>query len=658
MRKLILPFKLAFLIYLCAHSAIASELDDTLLEDDFLGDIPVVITASRLKQSAIDAPAAISVITRKMIDSSGAREIPELFHMVPGFQVGYSGNESPVVTYQGLTDSAARRLEVMIDGRSIYTPAFGGVPWANLPISMDNIERIEVIRGPNSVSWGSNAFLAIVNIITKDPSTETGVYTSFSAGTERFRKATVKFNDNAGLWNYRGTAEYQYDDGFTGQSLDDEFGTEGQDTKYLHKLMFSANKQLTNNQLLFIDVGISDGKNHTGKTDSDKYNHEKVSNHYQKIKWEYNQSTDDQIYLQLSNNFVRNKKVFQDGHDGDDGYITKRVDLEFQHTKTMDDIRLVWGASTRHDTMKTQYYLSSTENQYNETDRVFSNVEWKPNVDWTFNTGWLYESNTITGKSIVPRLAANYRITPEHSVRTSYTEANRLPVIIESHVNTTIGAYTYIPNYELKNERIKSLEFGYHGFLLDQQLEVDINIFRKKIRDFIRLYAYNDGGAKVQFQNKDRIDYQGAEWQLTYKPNTRTQIIYNHSFVESSSPDTYEQYLPGILVSEATNLSESIPKQTYSLNGIFELEDNHTLGITHYWRDSMYWLEAGGGTKYDLPNIARTDVTLTKYFQGSDKGEGDFLKLAIQNIGGPESDFKKDNRLDTRFHLELGMNFD
>ena len=98
-------------------------------EDFFLEDTPAVLTATRIKQSLSTAPAAITVIDKAMIKASGAKEIVELFRLVPGMQVGYERKNLPAVTYHGMSDEFSRDMQVLIDGHSIYSASFGGVHW-------------------------------------------------------------------------------------------------------------------------------------------------------------------------------------------------------------------------------------------------------------------------------------------------------------------------------------------------------------------------------------------------------------------------------------------------------------------------------------------------------------------------------------------------
>ena len=124
-------------------------------------DMPMVLSATRLQQSFFDVPAAVTIIDRQMIEQSGVREIPELLRMVPGMVVGYDSSSSAFVSYHGTSADMARRMQVLVDGRSIYHSLLASVDWIGLPLDLGDIERIEIIRGPNAASFGVNSFLEI-----------------------------------------------------------------------------------------------------------------------------------------------------------------------------------------------------------------------------------------------------------------------------------------------------------------------------------------------------------------------------------------------------------------------------------------------------------------------------------------------------------------
>lgn len=168
---------------LAGTMALASELPE--LPADLAGEVPQVLTPSRLQQAQVDAAASVTVIDREMIEALGVRDVPELLRLVPGMMVT---NESQAghtfaVNYHGTNLSDIRRLQVLVDGMSMYQSALSRILWSDLTLSIDDIERIEVTRGPNAAAYGANSFSAIINIITVHPQDGTGHMLRVAAGT-------------------------------------------------------------------------------------------------------------------------------------------------------------------------------------------------------------------------------------------------------------------------------------------------------------------------------------------------------------------------------------------------------------------------------------------------------------------------------------------
>ena len=130
-----------------------------LLADDLFMDsqaLPQVLTATRLKQTPAEVPGSMTVLDSELISASGARDISELLRLVPGMMVGNISGNPAAVNYHGTHATEARRMQVLIDGRSVYRAGLATVDWSDMPVAMEDIDRIEVFRGPNTVSYGAN----------------------------------------------------------------------------------------------------------------------------------------------------------------------------------------------------------------------------------------------------------------------------------------------------------------------------------------------------------------------------------------------------------------------------------------------------------------------------------------------------------------------
>jgi outer membrane cobalamin receptor len=162
--------RLSLVLSLCVpipSSAQASTSRDlTQLDLEDLMNVQVT-SVSKREQKVSTAGAAIYVITQEDIRRSGATNIPDLLRMVPGVNVARVDHSDWAVSIRGFNAVYANKVLVLVDGRSVYHPVFSGVLWYALDVPLENIERIEVIRGPGGTVWGANAMNGVINIITK-----------------------------------------------------------------------------------------------------------------------------------------------------------------------------------------------------------------------------------------------------------------------------------------------------------------------------------------------------------------------------------------------------------------------------------------------------------------------------------------------------------
>src|SRR5450432_1191845 len=152
-----------------------------------------VTSVGRKAQKISKAPAAVFVLTADDIRRSGATSIPEALQWVPGLTVLRPDGRSWVVSARGSSRLYSDKILVMIDGRSLYTPLFSGVVWDAVDVALQDIERIEIVRGPGAVMWGPNALNGVINIITKSAQSTKGAAVSLAAGNELRGAAETRF---------------------------------------------------------------------------------------------------------------------------------------------------------------------------------------------------------------------------------------------------------------------------------------------------------------------------------------------------------------------------------------------------------------------------------------------------------------------------------
>ncbi len=173
--------------------------DGSILEMDLRELTEIRVTSvSRRPQKLSDTAAAVYVITSEDIRRSGATTLPEVLRMVPGVEVARINASTWAITTRGMNGRFSNKLLVLVDGRSVYTPLFSGVYWETQDIPLEDVDRIEVIRGPGASIWGANAVNGIINVITRSAREDRGWLVSGTGGTEERARTLVRYEGRLG----------------------------------------------------------------------------------------------------------------------------------------------------------------------------------------------------------------------------------------------------------------------------------------------------------------------------------------------------------------------------------------------------------------------------------------------------------------------------
>jgi len=362
---------------------------------------PIVLSASKLPQLQTEAPASITVIDRALIEASGATQIAELFRLVPGMQVGNSRGNFPVVAYQGLTSEFPQGVQVVIDGSSVYSPIFAGVIWSALPVAIEDIERIEIVRGPNNASFGANAFQGVINITTIHASQVAGLTTSFRINNDHSERAFFRYASTQpdGKLSSRISLSSEKKEGY--KKLSDDFSKEA--------LSGRVDFRFNTHNTLQINFAALDSKRQTQnpriETPFDPKRDRNESTQFAQITWEHQTSDAQQISTHLSFHHF----------DGKDKYNTPMGildissesttwNLDVEHLMQLSDTqRLVWGSGLIHEAVYAPFRLGSTSTKTNTRMRLFGNLETRLTEQFILNTGGLVEREHLTGSFIACR---------------------------------------------------------------------------------------------------------------------------------------------------------------------------------------------------------------------------------------------------------------
>lgn len=631
---------------------------NTTVEADFFGNTPLVLTASRMSKPLLEAPATVSIIDRKTIEAAGVREVAELFRLVPGFIVGYFNGNTPVVSYHGLGDQFSRQTQVLIDGRSVFIPSFGGVSWANLPLLLEDIERVEIIRGPNAVTYGANAFLATINIITRhaaeDYGTRYSVTTSDNANPD-VKDGYVRHGYHQGDLDWRLSAGTGSDDGFR----------DVHDSKRINKVNFRLDLARQNNQLWTVQLGSSDNTSDIGRLNrpTNIEREFEATNSFFSLQWEKIRDTNSTI-IKLSHTQQKVVDQFDPspitlaGVPGISTFFdlnrdSDRSDFEITQTEELDaSLRLVYGASFRHDRVQSRIISTDNRSHKIDTSRIFAGIEWRVNQDWLFDIGTTLEDSSLTDGENSPRLSIIRTIANHHAVRFVVSKARRNPVIYE-HSGLTfqnldvpgigqIDIKTFEGNAAIKPESIISYEIGLRSQLMAPRVSSDIKLFTHKITDQVigTVFAENHpvlGPLAVNsFDNSGQTRVSGIEVSFDYVPFQKLEFKTGVSAINVES--------------NVMAIFETFAERTGFIHSVYHWNDKHDTSASFYYLDEIRWI-SGGTTR---PSFEKLDLRYAYLISSANETR---IELIGQNLLEEYSDYRAENIAEKTFLLRFSSGF-
>lgn len=602
-------------------------------EQDYLGEMPVVLSVTRLAQPLNETPAAVTVLDRELIRRSGARDLAELLRLVPGFIFTHiEGAVKPTATYHADYDSITRHLDVYVDGRSVYSSLLvGTASLGMMGIVLEDIERIEVLRGSNSAAYGANAFLGVVNVVTRHAADTVGGMISVSAGQGNLRDGVARVGWGDSHAAFRLTAASQADDGFNKLA----------DSKRMQQLNFRGDLQLTGRDELTLTAGHAalDWNSDTEYGVMDQ----RWRNSHARAEWTRTLDSASQFKLSATTD----EELYRDFYplmraDG----VSRRVVLEGTYSFVANPAwRFVWGTHYRHEQVHSVDLFAGHPDQSFASWRLFGNAEWRPHAQWLVNMGGLWERHSIIGSESAPRLVVNFLAAPGHTLRVGATSAYKLPTLFELRSSWYLDGQPMIEaRGGARSERIDTTEIGYLG-QLHPTLSLDFRGFVEKVKGLLR-YSRPCSGCGNDVVNKDPNTQRGWEGQLRWQPSPDTQVFLNHTRL-SLVPDA---------TSSALNTDPyRAPRHFSSFVLMQRLPENIDLSLIHTTTQSYFWVR-----KDDmLPAFRQTDLRLAKSFRlGTTRAEA---AMFLRAIGGGHVDYVQrglpEVYLDRRLHASLRLDF-
>ncbi|MBI5186694.1 MAG: TonB-dependent receptor plug domain-containing protein [Nitrospinae bacterium] len=389
-----------------------------------------ITSVSKKEENLLDAAAAVYVVTQEDIRRSGAASIPEALRMVPGLQVARIDANKWAITSRGFNGRYASKLLVLMDGRSIYTPLFAGVYWEVQDTLLEDVDRIEVIRGPGATLWGANAVNGVINIITKKAGeTQGGLATGGGGDEERGfggLRYGGKLNGNA---SYRAYAKY-----FNRDSFVDESGKDGTDEWDQYRGGFRVDWDSSqDDSLTFQGDAYSGnaGQTMTQPALAPPYSRTfdgdiNVSGENVLARWKrsFSSSSDMEIQLYYDNNEYGEEDVGRSDLD--------IFDLDFQHRFMLGERhQVIWGLGYRYIHGKFDSSFAVSFDPENRADHLFT-AFLQDEIAIIHDrlhliVGSKFEHNDYTGSEAQPNGRLVWTPDPRHTVWTAISRAVRTP---------------------------------------------------------------------------------------------------------------------------------------------------------------------------------------------------------------------------------------
>jgi len=676
--------KLSLSIGLSLFTSLANATNE-VSELDYYQELPVILSASRLSQPLSEAPNAVTVIDRKMIVASGFRAIPDLFKLVPGMYVSYYKGSQAFVSYHGATDQYARRMQVMIDGRSVYMPPVSTVDWADLPITVDDIERIEVIRGPAAASHGANSTQGVISIVTRDAGDLDGGSVSFTRGDKGVNDITTRFGKRGEKYDYRMTLAYSADHGYDNLTAapPEKSLTQPQVSSLLNNsfddnqaklLNYRADYHPNNVDSFDIQFGFNHDVQTVGWTDKNidtNFNttHDLLSDAgFFQLGWTRLLENDSELklrYYHIRQNkresfpYYRNSGTFYLGPITQ-SLTTGRDEIEIQHTlQTTSNNRLVYGAAWRkddivgsaaYDNLYPTHSFATTRDEY----RLFAHDEWRITQSLLLNTGGMYERDGMGNTNTSPRVALNLHITPRRTIRAGTSVAYRTPALVEAQFPSLQPGELFIPSSAINSaglipERLLSQEIGYlESFGLTTTL--DLRVFSEQLSEGI----YRNASSK--FVNGMRAKREGVEITFKHSVSDESDLTVNFArqFGDSNAPALYaagNTSLRPASPSITDVYSGSIPRSSASMLYSRHIGDGFSYSTAYYFQDALQPFDRGSVDHQ--PAQRRVDVRIAQTFRDFGGCDGE-VALVIQNLFDQRyTEYVANNVFDRRGYLTL-----
>lgn len=523
-------------------------LDDMYFDERVIFEkVPEVVTPTRTKRTIRRAPGAVTVLRGDQVMRLGWPTLSDAMRTIPGAEVMRTFSTESNVAFRGFNGPSGTSSGVLllVDGRQTYLDMTGENNWDNLPVALEDIERVEIIRGPGSFLYGPNALHGVVNVITKRPS-ETmaeGENSSNRVSTTLGSYDTVISSVQGAWagegWGLRATAGWNDVDPLSDIATPEYSGERSKEMGF-------------GNILYRRDYGEEHGWELEAGYQSGNYSTVRTGNLYAEIERSYGKFNYwvDGLNIQLIADYfdgdVYNLVIplVPAGSRGEN--LTGNLDVhyttdwEFSGTHTT-----IFGAGFIYTRAGSDELTAGMESQVRPAGYVQD--EWGFSEDLYLTYGLRIDHHPESGVNWSPQAALLYLYDDNHSLRVSVKRGFRDPSYIESFVDITSGPIPILggatvdfePSEDLKAERILSFEAGYSGLFLEQ-IKVGLDFFFNRVDDIIEIIWVGGNPLIRQFQNSVDAEVYGAEFSTDVLLTDNVSLWGNVSFQRTEDRATGE----------------------------------------------------------------------------------------------------------------------
>ncbi len=618
---------LSIIVFFCFISS--RVLSKEVQINDILELNPEIFSLSKKKENAFDAPSATYILSSEEIRRSGATSIPEALRLAPGVQVSRMNGHSYAITIRGFNRQYSNRILVLIDGRTVFTSLFG-VPWHIYDYILEDIDRIEIIRGAAGSIWGAGAVNGVINIITKSAIQTQGIYVSQIIGNQDKSITEVRYGgETKSKNNYRIYAKKAIRDGLdrhdTKQENRDGLKHEMIGFRYDDKSFFGGSLSS------YGDIFNNDARNYfTNLNTSTNGNVDSLGGNIS-TNWEKKVSKFSDIILRGYITYNRFDTSILNINE-------KIYDIDFQHFYDFsENNKFSWGVGHRqtiYDIREKSTTSGITQLNYSPNFRddqlftFFLRDRIGLITDKLYLTlGSKFEHNDFTGFEYQPSARLAYYPAENQTLWTAISRAVRTPTIAEeglelksTNSNTTLN----IGNSSYESEELLAYEVGYK-IKPSSKTMIDITSF---YNDYRKLRTFEDSPNGPITSNLGYGESYGFEisgkWQVTNK--LKLEASYDYLNLDLHVSDNSTDRIT-VRANDALEVAEGqAPHNQFKLKSFYNISPKLEFDNFLYYVDNLPSAGATPGDK-GVPSYFRLDTRL-----GYLPNQSLDLSIGIQNL--------------------------